>query len=57
MQRQVFAKCPETGVYRHQYIEQGAVKVDRLRGTSITPRGAKNGSSDYGRKVIRGGAA
>jgi hypothetical protein len=56
MERQVYCKCPETGAYRHMYVDRGEAQVRRLRGTPTVPRDAK-GNANFGRKVTGSGAA
>ena len=56
MQRQTYGTNPATGRVEHHYVDHGPAQITVLRGTRITPRGAKYGSANHGRKITGGGA-
>lgn len=57
MTRQAYIKDPVTGCWGWTYVDRGRAEVSVLRGSRMTPRGAKYGSGNFGRKTIRRGAA
>lgn len=57
MTRQAFAKDPVTGRWGWTYIDLGPARVAYTRGTPIVPSSVQKATGNYGRKVIRGGAA